>query len=290
MDHLFHSPLRYPIHSPLDVYTRWNPLDPVLPLWKPKGISTHAFTQHYAEFLQEKCAHTGVLDPLAEGVILLLPGSHRFLKDQYTQGLKTYQVYFILGITTDSLDLLGQIQQEHPFYASPKEIYTRFHHTKPKNRQWINQKPPLMSNIKVEGKRLQYWTRRGRIIPDHQIPSRRVWLESSQLNSIHTLTSKEWLDPFLTDLTDLPGVFRQSLLLKQWQTYQRKDSPQNQSLILKCTLTVGRGFYVRSFVRDWCKDALEGFDTQSGCVIDLVRTYNGDFGYPSCLNRASFDE
>ena len=95
---------------PLDeVCSQLKPPYPIIPLWKPVGISTHHFTRQCAQILQVKCAHTGVLDPFAQGVILVLPGEHRFLKEEFTQGLKTYQTRFILGLQTDSLDLLGRV-------------------------------------------------------------------------------------------------------------------------------------------------------------------------------------
>ena len=171
---------------------------PILPLWKPKGITTHHLTRQCAQILDEKCAHTGVLDPLAQGVILVLPGEHRFLKEEYTQGLKTYETRFLIGLETDSLDLLGLVlsnpnlpfqfkTQDHLSDQALEQLAFQFNKTQPKQAQWLDQKPPLMSNIKFEGKRLQYWTRRGRRIEEDVLPTRRVWLEEIQVHSLHHL-------------------------------------------------------------------------------------------------------
>ena len=282
----------YPIRSLKEGLASLKPPYPIIPLWKPKGISTHHLTRQCAHILKEKCAHTGVLDPFAQGVIVVLPAEHRFLKEQYTQGLKTYETQFLIGLQTDSLDLLGcvlsgphsppQTQSiHHLLNQSTKDLLLNFQKNQANFPQWLDQKPPLMSNIKVNGKRLQYWTRRGHTIEESSIPTRRVWLENLQVHSIRHLTLDQWLIPFLEELHTLSGEFRQNEVHNRWQAFLSMIPPHTLYPTLHCTLTVGKGFYIRSFIRDWCRSALN----DSGCVLDLIRTQNAGFGYQECLNR-----
>ena len=54
--------------------------------------------------------YAGRLDPMAEGLIIFLCGSMRFKKDQFLKLSKTYSIEFILGIETDTYDILGLVQ------------------------------------------------------------------------------------------------------------------------------------------------------------------------------------
>src|SRR5688572_29193656 len=63
--------------------------------------------QKYPHFGSEKIGFAGRLDPMAEGVLLLLVGDANFEREAYLNLDKTYQFTALLGLETDSYDLLG---------------------------------------------------------------------------------------------------------------------------------------------------------------------------------------
>src|SRR3989339_832845 len=81
----------------------------ILPIWQPVGKSTNHLTRQIADKIGLKTAHTGTLDPMAEGVVVVLAGNKRLEKIKLASWKKTYEFDIAFGISTDSLDGLGLI-------------------------------------------------------------------------------------------------------------------------------------------------------------------------------------
>ena len=70
----------------------------VILLDKPAGITSQtAVTQVKRLMGADKAGHTGTLDPMASGVVLILTGSEYFNKERYIQGNKTYNFDILFG-------------------------------------------------------------------------------------------------------------------------------------------------------------------------------------------------
>lgn len=135
---------------------------------KKSGNSTgeRGFTSHDAVFRARKLfftravGHTGTLDPMADGVLVLLVGRatkcERFLtcdSKEYTAGLK-------LGITTDTEDITGEI-------LSRSETLPSFEQVRETVKSFVGdseQIPPMYSAVKVGGKKLYEYAREGKEI------------------------------------------------------------------------------------------------------------------------------
>lgn len=106
---------------------------------------------------ERKCGHTGTLDPMAEGVLpVMLGGATRFL-DFLPESDKGYRASFVLGKTTDTLDITGNITGEYKVDAS----YDDVRNTLEQFRGKIKQIPPMYSAVSVNGKRLYELARQG---------------------------------------------------------------------------------------------------------------------------------
>lgn len=106
---------------------------------------------------QKKIGHTGTLDPMAEGVLLVLLGQATKLSDMLTAKEKEYEAELKLGITTDTEDILGNVLSEKPVSVTPEqieEVFMSFVGTYP-------QIPPMYSAIKKDGKKLYEYARAG---------------------------------------------------------------------------------------------------------------------------------
>ena len=105
-----------------------------------------------------KVGHTGTLDPLATGVVVVCTGKKTKLIDQLQQHTKEYVATLQLGATTPSYDLEKPIDAtyptEHINLSLINEVIPRF-------RGEIWQVPPVFSAVKVDGKRAYDYARKG---------------------------------------------------------------------------------------------------------------------------------
>lgn len=106
---------------------------------------------------EKKCGHTGTLDPMATGVLpIMLGGATRFL-NFLPESDKGYRAGFILGKTTDTLDITGNVLSENEVNSSKKDV----ENVLSKFRGTIKQIPPMFSAKSVDGVRLYDLARQG---------------------------------------------------------------------------------------------------------------------------------
>ena len=64
----------------------------ILPIYQHQGSSSHMLARQVGQQYGEKATHTGTLDPMAEGVLIVLTGQDRFNKSKYTDWQKVYKI------------------------------------------------------------------------------------------------------------------------------------------------------------------------------------------------------
>ena len=105
-----------------------------------------------------KVGHTGTLDPLATGVVVVCTGKKTKLIDQLQYATKEYVATLQLGATTPSFDLEKPIDATYPTAHITRELIDAVIPTF-LGEQW--QVPPMFSAVKVEGKRAYELARKG---------------------------------------------------------------------------------------------------------------------------------
>lgn len=106
---------------------------------------------------EKKAGHTGTLDPMATGVLpVMLGGATRFL-DYLPDSDKGYRAGFMLGKTTDTLDITGTVTGEYEVSVTDEQVRNVLE----KFRGVISQVPPMYSAVSVDGKRLYDLARQG---------------------------------------------------------------------------------------------------------------------------------
>lgn len=106
---------------------------------------------------EKKIGHTGTLDPMAEGVLpVMIGGATRFL-DFLPESDKGYRASFILGKTTDTLDISGNVTAEYSVNVAESDVLNVLAFFRGK----IMQTPPMYSAVSVNGKRLYELARQG---------------------------------------------------------------------------------------------------------------------------------
>lgn len=125
---------------------------------KDKDISSFGVVSKVRGITKEKKAgHTGTLDPMATGVLpILLGGATRFL-DYLPDSDKGYLAQLKLGLTTDTLDITGNVTHEYSVNAGENDVKNALD----KFRGTISQLPPMYSAVSVNGKRLYEMARQG---------------------------------------------------------------------------------------------------------------------------------
>ncbi len=134
----------------------------LLILHKPVGITSHdAVLKTRRLFGTKKVGHTGTLDPLAEGVLIMLIGRAAKAAEYLVADSKGYVATLRLGLTTDTEDITGEtltrFEGTLPSYDTVKETVASF-------QGEIDQIPPMYSALKVGGKKLCDLAREGVVI------------------------------------------------------------------------------------------------------------------------------
>ena len=105
-----------------------------------------------------KVGHTGTLDPLATGVVVVCTGRKTKQIDSLQQHVKEYVATLQLGATTPSFDLEKPVDATWPTGHITRELINS---VLPRFRGEIWQVPPVFSAVKVEGKRAYAYARKG---------------------------------------------------------------------------------------------------------------------------------
>ena len=125
---------------------------------KPKGFTSFKAAAAIRRIFGEKrVGHTGTLDPMATGVLPILIGRSTRLCSYVLEADKRYTATVRLGITTDSLDITGEVISEREVNVSDEALKTAL-------ESFIgtyDQIPPMFSAIKKDGVRLYDLARKG---------------------------------------------------------------------------------------------------------------------------------
>ena len=149
--------------------------DGVLVIDKPAGLTSHDVVYRVRRLFHSKVGHTGTLDPLATGVLVLLLGRATRLARFLRSDEKDYLAEIKLGTTTDTYDREGRVVSEKPVppldEAEVRAVLAGFVGS-------IKQVPPAYSAIKVGGRKLYERARRQEEVkpPERQIRIHRLEL------------------------------------------------------------------------------------------------------------------
>lgn len=139
--------------------TKGRPLDGILLLDKPKGITSNAALQVVKRLYNaRKAGHTGSLDPLASGMLPICFGEATKFSQFLLESDKCYEVTAKLGIKTTTGDAEGEVISEKPVPNITREILEQLflQFTGP-----IQQIPSMYSAIKQNGQPLYKLARQG---------------------------------------------------------------------------------------------------------------------------------
>ena len=125
---------------------------------KPKGITSFDVIRKLKKILKtKKIGHTGTLDPLATGVMLMCVGKATKLASDLEAKDKVYIADFDIGYATDTYDIEGKKIAENIIEISKENLEQSIK----KFIGNIKQVPPMYSAIKIDGNKLYHLARKG---------------------------------------------------------------------------------------------------------------------------------
>ncbi|KAF0160280.1 MAG: tRNA pseudouridine55 synthase [Syntrophaceae bacterium] len=143
-------------------------MDGIVVIDKPAGYTSHDVVSEIKKILgARKAGHTGTLDPLATGVLPVCINEATKLAQFLLAEKKTYLATMLLGIRTDTQDTEGKVTEKSDRVASEEDIREALRRVVGK----IQQVPPAYSALKLKGKPLYKYARRGEF---PEIPAREV--------------------------------------------------------------------------------------------------------------------
>lgn len=122
----------------------------------------------------KKAGHTGTLDPMATGVLVIMLGHCTRFIELLPEHKKSYTARVKLGITTDTLDITGKILSESPVDVTLEQLLSVSEQFKGD----VLQTPPMYSAIKKDGERLYDLARKGIEIEREQ---RKITIEKLEI-------------------------------------------------------------------------------------------------------------
>ena len=145
----------------------------------------------------KKVGHTGTLDPLAEGVLIVTLGKATKVAELLTAEDKEYIAGVLLGVETDTLDITGKVVKSKPVDLSKdlEQIVNSFKKT-------YRQEVPIYSAIKVKGKKLYEYARENKSV---ELPKKEVTIKQIKLLSSDN-------DTFIIKATVTKGCYIRSLI------------------------------------------------------------------------------
>lgn len=172
----------------------------VLVINKQKGCTSRDVVNEVSKILgTKKIGHTGTLDPIAEGVLVLCIGKALKISELLTAEKKEYIASMKFGIETDMLDITGKVIQEKDASKITDEM---FQETLKKFVGKQFQEVPLYSAVKINGKKLYQYARENKPV---ELPKKEI-----EIYSIEPLERKN--DEFRFKCIVSKGTYIRSLI------------------------------------------------------------------------------
>ena len=203
-------------------------MDGIIIVNKPKGITSRDVVNKICKiFNTKKVGHTGTLDPIAEGVLVICIGKATKLVEVLTSLEKEYIAEVKLGILNDNLDTDGLILKEDKIKITKEKLEMVLNSFVKEYEQEV----PIYSAVKIDGKKLYEYAREGKEVT---LPSRKVNIKDIELLEYNnesykfkTLVSKgTYIRSLIKDINedlDVIGVMSSLVRTKQGK-FNIKDS------------------------------------------------------------------
>ncbi len=196
----------------------------------------------------ETLSYAGRLDPMAEGVMLVLVGDENKNREKYLALTKEYTFDVLFGFSTDTYDLFGKLTNAIDKQSNTRVSFTKVLDALDTFRGKFTQVYPPYSSKTVLGKPLFEWAREGKL-KEIKIPIREVEIYESAVVGMQTITSEDLWQKIYNDLLLLRGDFRQKEIHDCWEDNLRTLYGEVFS-VATISLSCSSGTYMRRLADD----------------------------------------
>lgn len=249
----------------------------IVNLYKNKGETPlqalERLRKNNLSYKDEVLTYAGRLDPMAEGVLLVLVGEENKKREDYLHVDKEYRVEMLFGVETDTYDVLGLPagrQGISIFGSSLKEEGKLKEFLKKHTGTFLQPYPPYSSKP-VQGKPLFQWAREGRL-NEIEIPKKEVTIFSCELLDVSSLSLSHLKHTILESIDLVKGDFRQKEILSSWNTTLSQFPLETSFQVAKIHVKCSSGTYMRSLVHRIGKEL-----GTSAIALSIVRTKVGEY-------------
>jgi len=155
-------------------------MDGILLIDKPEGITSFKVCDRIKKkFDLKRVGHSGTLDPMATGLLILLIGRATRLFDQFAEGWKVYEGRVKLGESRDTQDRMGRVVEKRELASLMEKLFPETIEAARQSfmgEQW--QTAPMYSALKHKGKPLYHYARKGIPAPEKK---RQITVRSFEL-------------------------------------------------------------------------------------------------------------
>ncbi len=239
----------------------------VIPYYKPLGLTPlqaiEKLKSERPELANVPITYAGRLDPMAEGLLILLTGDAVHRKQEFLDLPKTYEAKILLGFSSDTFDILGlaSLQQSKLQHKNPQELITAV-----KNLVGThNFSYPPYSSKTVDGKPLWLLTREGKISAE-ELPKREMTVLAAENIEIQDTPWQKIYTDITTTISLVNGDFRQSEILDCWSKINDTTSSDKEFQVISVKFTVSSGTYIRTLAHEL-----------GGLLLHLKRTSIGEY-------------
>lgn len=265
----------------------------VIAIYKKKGEtplqSLDRLRAEKTEYRDAVLSYAGRLDPMAEGVMLVLVGDENKNREKYLELDKTYVTEILFGVGTDTGDVLGIINTIGQYDNKTIEGL-RLKEELKKMVGKMSQKYPAYSSKSFAGSyedvrnagiviKLSRYQVESKDVDSDQIRKKElvhtVEIYSVDLLEMLEINSNDLLQKIKTDISGVSGDFRQDEIVKVWEETLSDISSTFQ--MAKIRLNVTSGFYVRQFAEDLGEKL-----GLPAIAFSIVREQVGEWGISDC--------
>jgi tRNA pseudouridine55 synthase len=185
--------------------------------------------------------YAGRLDPMAEGLMVLLNGDEVKEKEKYLKLDKVYELTVLLGVSTDTYDTLGIIDEVSFKDLLPFSEVEQAVKAIPKK---YSQPYPPFSSKPVNGKPLWWWAKNKKL-GGIEIPSKDVEISKISILEIKQESLEDVVLDIVGNIKKVKGDFRQKETIKLWKKTLEKNE-EAKATTIKLLISCSSGTYMRS--------------------------------------------
>lgn len=230
---------------------------------KPKGLTSRDVVNQMGKILGTKhLGHTGTLDPLATGVLVIAVGRATKIIDLLTSTEKEYLAEVKMGLLTDTLDITGNVLEE---VEVPSVSFMELEKTLQSFVGKYEQEVPLYSAVRVQGKRLYEYARENQKVA---LPKREV-----EISKITLLNLQQ--DTFSFVVRVSKGTYIRSLIRDIGVKLQIPMSMQNLRRLHQGMFSIDKAIPLAQFTKQTpgysCSEVLQRIYPRETISQELVK-------------------